>query len=66
MTELERDGTPGPTADTTPSDRAAELLKGLSDVQRLAFGKNDGLSARYPRGADMAWLLDRLGVGFDS
>jgi linoleoyl-CoA desaturase len=28
-----------------------------SDVQRLAFGKNDGLSARYPRGADMAWLL---------
>ena len=28
-----------------------------SDVQRLAFGKNDGLSARYPKGADMAWLL---------
>ena len=28
-----------------------------SDVQRLAFGKNDGLSARYPRGADLAWLL---------
>jgi linoleoyl-CoA desaturase len=28
-----------------------------SDVQRLAFGKNDGLSACYPRGADMAWLL---------
>ena len=28
-----------------------------SDVQRLAFGKNDGLSASYPKGADMAWLL---------
>jgi len=28
-----------------------------SDVQRLALGKNDGLSARYPKGADMAWLL---------
>jgi linoleoyl-CoA desaturase len=28
-----------------------------SDVQRLALGKNDGLSAGYPRGADMAWLL---------
>lgn len=28
-----------------------------SDIQRLAFGKNDGLSANYPRGADMAWLL---------
>ena len=28
-----------------------------SDIQRLALGKNDGLSAGYPRGADMAWLL---------
>lgn len=28
-----------------------------SDVQRLAFGKNDGLSANYPTGADLAWLL---------
>lgn len=28
-----------------------------SDVQRLLFGKNDGLSARYPHGADLAWLL---------
>ena len=28
-----------------------------SDVQRLAFGKNDGLSAGYPKGADMASLL---------
>lgn len=28
-----------------------------SDVQRLAFGKNDGLSAGYPKGADLAWLL---------
>lgn len=28
-----------------------------SDVQRLLFGKNDGLSARYPQGADLAWLL---------
>lgn len=28
-----------------------------SDIQRLALGKNDGLSACYPRGADMAWLL---------
>jgi linoleoyl-CoA desaturase len=28
-----------------------------SDIQRLAFGKNDGLSAGYPKGADMAWLL---------
>ena len=28
-----------------------------SDVQRLAFGKNDGLTAGYPKGADMAWLL---------
>lgn len=28
-----------------------------SDIQRLAFGKNDGLSASYPKGADMAWLL---------
>jgi linoleoyl-CoA desaturase len=28
-----------------------------SDLQRLAFGKNDGLSANYPKGADMAWLL---------
>jgi linoleoyl-CoA desaturase len=28
-----------------------------SDVQRLAFGKNDGLSAPYPKGADLAWLL---------
>jgi linoleoyl-CoA desaturase len=28
-----------------------------SDIQRLAFGKNDGLSASYPKGADLAWLL---------
>jgi linoleoyl-CoA desaturase len=28
-----------------------------SDGQRLLLGKNDGLSAGYPRGADMAWLL---------
>jgi linoleoyl-CoA desaturase len=28
-----------------------------SDLQRLFFGKNDGLSAGYPKGADMAWLL---------
>jgi linoleoyl-CoA desaturase len=28
-----------------------------SDIQRLAFGKNDGLSAGYPKGADLAWLL---------
>lgn len=28
-----------------------------SDIQRLAFGKNDGLSAGYPKGTDMAWLL---------
>lgn len=28
-----------------------------SDLQRLFLGKNDGLSAGYPRGADMAWLL---------
>ncbi len=28
-----------------------------SDLQRLLLGKNDGLSAGYPRGADMAWLL---------
>lgn len=28
-----------------------------SDVQRLAFGKNDGLTAGYPKGADMRWLL---------
>jgi len=28
-----------------------------SDVQRLAFAKNDGLSARYPAGVDMAWLI---------
>ncbi len=28
-----------------------------SDLQRLFFGKNDGLSAGYPRGADMRWLL---------
>ena len=28
-----------------------------SDLQRLALGKNDGLTAGYPKGADMAWLL---------
>jgi linoleoyl-CoA desaturase len=28
-----------------------------SDLQRLFLGKNDGLSAGYPKGADMAWLL---------
>jgi linoleoyl-CoA desaturase len=28
-----------------------------SDIQRLALGKNDGLSAGYPKGADLAWLL---------
>lgn len=28
-----------------------------SDLQRLALGKNDGLSAGYPKGADMAWLV---------
>ncbi|MGE0812344.1 MAG: fatty acid desaturase [Vicinamibacterales bacterium] len=28
-----------------------------SDLQRLCLGKNDGLSAGYPKGADMAWLL---------
>lgn len=28
-----------------------------SDLQRLAFGKNDGLSAGYPQGADLRWLL---------
>jgi linoleoyl-CoA desaturase len=28
-----------------------------SDVQRLAFGKADGLSARYPTGLDLALLL---------
>jgi linoleoyl-CoA desaturase len=28
-----------------------------SDLQRLALGKNDGLSAGYPKGSDLAWLL---------
>ncbi len=28
-----------------------------SDIQRLALGKNDGLTAGYPKGADMAWLI---------
>lgn len=28
-----------------------------SDLQRLALGKNDGLTVGYPKGADMAWLL---------
>jgi len=28
-----------------------------SDIQRLALGKSDGLSAGYPKGADMAWLI---------
>ncbi len=28
-----------------------------SDLQRLALGKNDGLTAGYPKGADMAWLV---------
>lgn len=28
-----------------------------SDLQRLFLGKNDGLSAGYPKGADMAWLV---------
>lgn len=28
-----------------------------SDLQRLFFGKNDGLSAGYPHGADMWWLV---------
>ncbi len=28
-----------------------------SDIQRLALGKNDGLSAGYPKGADLVWLL---------
>jgi len=36
---------------------AVHLRYLYSDVQRLAFGKNDGLSVGYPRGADMAWLL---------
>ncbi len=28
-----------------------------SDLQRLFLGKNDGLTAGYPKGADMRWLL---------
>ena len=28
-----------------------------SDIQRLALGKNDGLSAGYPKGADLTWLI---------
>ncbi|MBP7776680.1 MAG: acyl-CoA desaturase [Acidobacteria bacterium] len=28
-----------------------------SDLQRLFLGKNDGLTAGYPRGADMWWLV---------
>lgn len=28
-----------------------------SDLQRLFLGKNDGLSAGYPKGAEMRWLL---------
>ena len=28
-----------------------------SDLQRMVFGKKDRSTTRYPRGADMAWLL---------
>jgi DNA helicase-2/ATP-dependent DNA helicase PcrA len=40
--ELERDGAPVPTADSKQSERAAELLKGLSETQRRA--------ASHPKG----------------
>ena len=36
---------------------AVHLRYLYSDLQRLALGKNDGLTAGYPKGADMAWLL---------